>query len=200
MAVLAMLAEEPMHPYRMQALIKQRGKDEVINVGQRASLYKSIERLRDAGLIAVRGTSRDQQWPERTVYELTDVGREALGDWMREALAIPAREFPEFPAALAFLPLLEPADVRARLDERAARLRGQLARLDAEIASAPIPRLFLLEGEYLRAIAAAELAWIEALVADLAAGRLTWSEAWARAFAESAESKGAHLVDRPRED
>ncbi|GAA3439010.1 hypothetical protein [Kutzneria kofuensis] len=59
-----------MHPYRMQQLIKQWGKDEVINVEPRASLYKMIERLRNTGLIAVLNTERDSQWPERTVYEL----------------------------------------------------------------------------------------------------------------------------------
>ena len=45
LAVLAFLYERPMHPYRMQQLIKERGKDEVINVRQRASLYQTIDRL-----------------------------------------------------------------------------------------------------------------------------------------------------------
>ena len=31
-----------MHPYRMQQLIKERGKDLVINVQRRASLYQTI--------------------------------------------------------------------------------------------------------------------------------------------------------------
>jgi len=37
LAVLVLLHEAPMHPYRMQRLIKDRGKDQVINVGQRAN-------------------------------------------------------------------------------------------------------------------------------------------------------------------
>ena len=32
LVVLALLYEAPMHPYRMQQLIKERGKDEVVNV------------------------------------------------------------------------------------------------------------------------------------------------------------------------
>ena len=43
LAVLALLTEAPMHPYRMQQLIKSRGKDQVINVRQRGSLYQTIE-------------------------------------------------------------------------------------------------------------------------------------------------------------
>ena len=59
LAALAMLYEAPMHPYRMQQLIKERGKDEVINVSQRAGLYQTIRRLEREGLIASQGVSRD---------------------------------------------------------------------------------------------------------------------------------------------
>lgn len=38
LVVLAMLTEAPMHAYRIQQLIKLRGKDEVVNVKQRNSL------------------------------------------------------------------------------------------------------------------------------------------------------------------
>src|SRR3954447_26194353 len=94
LAVLALLYEAPMHPYRMQQLIKERGKDEVINVRQRGSIYQMIERLERAGLIAVRETARAENRPERTVYALTDEGHEAVLTWMREMLSTPAREFP----------------------------------------------------------------------------------------------------------
>src|SRR5881275_2834817 len=101
LAILALLYEAPMHPYRMQQLIKERGKDEVINVRQRASLYQTIDRLLRAQLIAIRETAREEKRPERTIYELTEEGRETVLRWMREMLSTPAREFPEFPAALA---------------------------------------------------------------------------------------------------
>ena len=59
-----------MHPYRMQQLIRERGKDQVVNVRQRASVYQAIERLQRDGLIEVRETQRDENWPERTVSTL----------------------------------------------------------------------------------------------------------------------------------
>src|SRR2546423_668619 len=110
LAVLGLLYEAPMHPYRMQQLLKERGKDEVINVGERASIYQTIDRLRREGLVTVVQTARDEKRPERTVYQLTEEGRETTRDWLREMLSTPAREFPAFPAALAFLPLLTPED------------------------------------------------------------------------------------------
>src|SRR5215510_4666428 len=97
LAVLALLHEGPMHPYRMQRLIKDRGKDQVINVGQRASLYQTINQLLRAGLITFVETTRQEGFPERTVYKLTEKGHRIALEWMREMLSTPAREFPEFP-------------------------------------------------------------------------------------------------------
>src|SRR5690242_15903931 len=103
LAILALLYEEPMHPYRMQQLIKEREKDDVVNVRQRASLYQTIDRLLRDGLIAIQETARSENRPERTVYRLTEMGREAVFTWVREMLATPAREYPEFPAAVSFM-------------------------------------------------------------------------------------------------
>src|ERR1700689_72416 len=124
-----MLVPGPLHPYGIQRLIKHWGKDKVVNVGQRANLYKTIKRLHEAGLIAVRQTERDQQYPERTVYELTDEGRREGSVW-RAAMPPPVRnEFPQFPAALSFAMLLSPGQVLAMLEQRAAVLREDLDRI-----------------------------------------------------------------------
>ena len=181
LAVLAMLTEAPMHPYRMQQLIKARGKDEVINVGQRNSLYQTIDRLLRGDLIAIRETERDGAFPERTIYEITEAGRDTGRLWLREQLAQPAREFPAFPAALSFLPLLNPDDVRRQLEIRVGALERELVRIDTarkEADAIEVPRLFLLEGELVRAQLVAELDWVRTVVADLKTGTLTWSPEW----------------------
>ncbi len=178
LAVLALLYEAPMHPYRMQQLIRERGKEEVINVRQRASIYQTIERLRRDGLISVRETERDENWPERTVYEITPAGRGLMLQWLREMLAGPSRDFPEFPAALAFMLLLEPADAAAQLEARAAGLEAELARLTGGMAAAAdfLPRIVLIEDEYRIALLRAELAWVRQAAAELRDGRLAWTE------------------------
>src|SRR6185369_14172767 len=112
LALLGLLESGPLHPYGMQQLIRQWGKDQVVNVGQRASLYKMISRLVEAGLIQERGTTRDSQYPERTTYEITDAGRATSRQWLDEILSTPRNEFPEFPAALSFLPMLTPEATR----------------------------------------------------------------------------------------
>ena len=176
LAVVSLLHAGPLHPYAMQRLLKLWGKDNVINVGQRANLYKTISRLLEAGLIAVRYTERDQQYPERTVYELTEAGRAASREWLTDMLAQPRNEFPRFPAALSFIMLLPPDEAADVLQERADVLRGQLARIDAELqASTGLPRAVLMDDEYQRAMLAAELAWVDGVVSDLAAGSLSWN-------------------------
>ncbi|WP_055585079.1 PadR family transcriptional regulator [Peterkaempfera griseoplana] len=196
LTVLSLLAYRPLHPYGIQRLIKQWGKDQVVNVSQRASLYRTIERLHSAGLIAVRETGRDQLYPERTVYELTAAGRETAHSWMLEMLGTPRQEYPEFPAALSYLMLLEPEEIAEALGRRADALERSLASAEAARQAqqqSGLPRIVSLEDEYLHTMAAAELRWVRSVLTDLREGRLAWSpeELLARAAdMEAAEGTG----------
>lgn len=186
LTVLALLHYEPLHPYGLQRLIRQWGKDAVINVDQRASLYRTIDRLETAGLITVRETGRDQQYPERTVYELTDEGRATARTWLADMLANPKNEYPEFPAALSHLLLFSADDIARALETRAAALATQLATLEEGIrkqAAAGLPRIAALEDEYLRAVLTAELDWVRATTAEMRDGRLSWNADELREFA-----------------
>ncbi|MET7311876.1 PadR family transcriptional regulator [Streptomyces sp. NPDC005571] len=179
LTVLALLHYKPLHPYGVQRLIKDWGKEQVVNVSQRASLYRTIERLNRAGLIAVRETGRDQQYPERTVYEMTDAGRETARAWLEEMLSAPKQEFPEFPAALSNLLLLTPRDMADVLDQRTDALTEKLDGLESALAEQTeqgLPRITRLETEYLRAVTVAELEWVRAVVNDLRTGGLSWSQ------------------------
>ncbi|MEK6422508.1 MAG: PadR family transcriptional regulator [Burkholderia gladioli] len=187
LAVLAMLTEAPMHAYRIQQLIKLRGKDDVINVRQRNSLYQTLDRLLRERLVVVHDTERDGMFPERTVYAVTEAGRNTARSWLREQLAQPAREYPAFPVALSVLPLLSVDDARRQLEARIAALEAELERLDAARNAAlalQIPRLFLLESELLQATVETELDWVRSVVGHLKVGALTWSEAWLKDVAE----------------
>jgi DNA-binding PadR family transcriptional regulator len=189
MAVLGLLAGGPLHPYRMERLLREWGKDQVIRIGQRANLYTAIKRLHAAGAIAVRQTERDQQYPERTVYEITGAGRELLTGRLTEMVSTPRNEFPEFPAALSFLMLLGPDGAAASLEKRASQLRATAAAMDeaASQLSPGIPRVALLESEYQRAMIGAELAWADGILEELRTGELTWTAA---DFAGAAEAYG----------
>src|SRR5438067_2387748 len=134
LTVLFMLLGGPLHPYEMQRRMKLWGKDQVVNLAQRASLYKTIDRLHQAGLIAVSQTERDQRFPERTVYELTDAGLRIGREWLIDMLSTPRNEFPRFPAALSFIFGLAPDEALAVLHHGAALLRYNLSRLERDLA------------------------------------------------------------------
>ena len=197
MVLLALLAEEPMHPYRMQRLIERRGKTQVVNVARSNSVYQVIERLLREGLLRVHrpehpGEGEEPQvGPSRIVYELTPEGRETLFRWLETMLSTPAREFPEFPAALAMIAIMSPDVVRRQLEERIRALEEHLAQAeaDAELAARmELPRLFTLEDEYRTAMVRAELDWLRGLVDDLRSGRLSWTEESVRASSAAHES------------
>ena len=186
LTVLALLHYQPLHPYGIQRLVKDWGKERVVNVRQRAGLYRTIERLNGDGLIAVRETGRDQQYPERTVYEVTDAGRETARAWLETMLAAPKEEFPEFPAALSNLLLLTSDEMADVLERRVDALTEQLDALETALAAEVeqgLPRITRLETEYLRAMTAAELEWVRTVVEDLRAGTLSWSKEQLDAFA-----------------
>jgi DNA-binding PadR family transcriptional regulator len=181
MVVLSLLAEAPMHAYGMQQLIKSRKKDEVVNVAQRNSVYQAIERLLRDGFIQVRHTARDAGRPERTVYELTESGRRTQEQWLQGMLSTPAREFPEFPAALAFITTLTAENAVQRLETRQAALEERLERVRAENRighDMQLPRVFLIEGEYAEAMVKAELDYVGRLVKDFRSGELAWTPEW----------------------
>ncbi len=183
--VLWQLMDGPTHVYRMQKLFEATGKDRVVNVRSRASLYQAIERLVRDGLVEVSEIVRIEGYPDRTVYAITDAGRELARQWLREMLSATEGEYPEFIAAVSILFGLAPAEAQAELELRAAKLAATLAETEAELTAAPpaLPRLFLLEEEYRQAMLRAELGWVRGVIDDLCAGRLTWSEQWLREVA-----------------
>lgn len=178
LTVLGMLHTQPLHPYGIQRLIRQWGKDQVVNVGQRASLYRTIDRLQAAGLVTVRETERGQQYPERTVYEITDAGRAVTREWLAEMLAVPKPEFPEFPAALSHIMMLTPEEAVPLLERRETALAAIHQGLEAGLAAAKdLPRVLMLESEYLLATATTQRDWIRSVIEDLREGKLSWSAA-----------------------
>jgi DNA-binding PadR family transcriptional regulator len=199
LAVLSLLHAAPLHPYGIQRLLKLWGKDAVINVGQRANLYKTIKRLDQAGLIAVRQTERDQLYPERTVYEVTEAGRQAAHDWLTGMLTSPRNEFPQFPAALSFLMMLSPAEARAALEQRAGVLRAQLASIDADLKNYAdvLPRVLLMDDEYKQVIIAAELAWLDGIIKDLDGGSWSWSHEDFADMAAALQPDGEPVTEPP---
>jgi DNA-binding PadR family transcriptional regulator len=175
LAVMTLLMEGPMHPYEMKLKMKERGHDQVIRL-KGGSIYDTVERLEEGGFITSQAPSREGRRPERTVYAITESGREEITAWMREMLAQPVNDYPQFAAALAFLAVLDKDEVVRLLRARTALLDSQIARNERVLEDLQkiqrIPRLFLVEAEYGVVVSRAEVEWVRSLIQDIENGTL----------------------------
>ncbi len=185
LAVLAQLAERPMHPYEIARTLKDRRKDESVRLNY-GSLYSVITALVRDGFIEPAGTEQDGNRPQRTVYRLTGEGRTEVDDWMRALLGAPVKEYPQFMAALGFLPLLGPDDVADLLRARLVALRVKVRSIedgleeleDACEASGGTTELAVAGSRYELAILRAELVYTDVLARRITDGTLGGIEAW----------------------
>jgi len=79
-AVMALLAECPMHGYA----IVERLKDSPLLKGKkpdRTGLYRLLDLLEEQG-VATRRETRSEVGPAKHVYELTDLGMDCLAKWV----------------------------------------------------------------------------------------------------------------------
>jgi DNA-binding PadR family transcriptional regulator len=115
--------------------------------------------------------------PERTIYELTDPGRELLIKVVSEILAQPTREYTNFAAGLMFMHHLTAEQAAQLLNERMAALGAKtekLTRVMSELRAAGVTRLALIELEHKIAMLDAEREWVRTLEREITEGRLEW--------------------------
>lgn len=195
MAVLSLLAREPMHPYEMRQRIRVQEIDRVMKVTQ-GTLYSTVERLAGDWLIEPVATSREGRRPERTVYAITELGRDQMLDALRDGLMRVAPEYRRLAMALSFASMLDPGEVAGLLERRAVEVESQLSSLNTAIDAAlkrerlNLNRVHILETEYQAALVRAELDWLRATVEDIRSGRFTWEAVADRGQAPDTEDGG----------
>ena len=183
LAVLALLAEKPMHPYEMSSTLRERAKEQSIKLNY-GSLYSVVESLQRHHLIEVHETVREGKRPERTVYAITETGRTELVDWLSELFSLPVKEFTQFEAALSLMPVLPPDQVARLLTTRRMRLEAEIVGTRAvleEMASRGMPYLFGIESDYAMTLREAELRFVDGLIGKINDGTLEGVDVWRRA-------------------
>src|SRR6266550_6215667 len=193
LAVMNLLMERPMHPYEMKSKMKERGHDQVIKI-KGGSIYDTVERLEAGGFIKSQETSREGRRPERTVYAITEAGREETRDWLAELVSEPVQEYPQFAAALAFVGGLAKEEVVRLLQRRVVGLEARIAAVDTQlktlIADMRLPRLFVVEGEYGLAMDRAELEWVRGTIQEIQDGKLWITHEQMKAFEQALTAGG----------
>ena len=190
--VLALLSEQPRHPYDMQRALRERHLDQHFRLGGLPrSLYHAVDRLARRGLIEPAETTREGNRPERTVYRITEEGREAFDAHLRRLVQTPSKEAPELAAALGFAGYMTPGDVLDAIEGRIVALATEVAQLEAGMRAlredVRLPRSFLSGVECRRALRQAELDWARSLVEELRGGTLAWD--WQSLVSHFAEER-----------
>ncbi|MFF1543209.1 PadR family transcriptional regulator [Streptomyces sp. NPDC058291] len=188
LAVMTTLWQKPMHPYEIAQTLRSQGKDTSTKTNY-GSLYTVVQNLEKHGFVEVTGVERQGNRPERTVYGLTDAGREETAEWLSDLLAIPAEEYPLFETALSLMAALPPDEVVRLLQARLTALELQVAggRGVLEKAYETVPRLFLVETEYQLHMVEAQARWVGGFLDEVRSGSLPGVEQWHR-FHETEES------------
>ena len=175
-AVLALLNEGPMHPYEMYQLLMSRNEDRIVKV-RPGSLYHAVDRLVENDLVREVGTEREGNRPERTTYEVTDSGRDALTARISEIVAEPIPEYPQFVLALSEIHNIDAVHavscVRRRIRHKLTE-DAELAVIESAVTARAVPSIFYVGLSFMRAMIAGEIAWLEKFVDDIETGRIPW--------------------------
>lgn len=176
--VLALLREGDMHPYEMLRLMRQRHHERLVTITN-GTMYHTVGRLEQAGLLGEVGVDRNGNRPERTTYTLTDAGRAIVSDWVRCELVRVDRPT-EFRVALAEAHNLDRLEVAQLLRRRQEALVGtyETYRCGRHAALArDTPEQFLIEAEREELLLQAEVGWLENLIDRLERHLIPWGVA-----------------------
>jgi len=157
MPLLALLAKEPAHGYELKSQLEQIFGEAypAPNIGQ---IYVTLQRLERDGLVRSQDVVQATR-PNKRVYELTDVGREAVVEWVDKASDGP-RVRDEFFMKLALSQLAGTSDQLGLINRQRRHYLAQMRSLSELAASADrsVPRL-LIEGAMLHL--QADLDWLQ---------------------------------------
>src|SRR2546430_4961098 len=131
-----------MHPYELASTMRERHQDEFIRLNF-GSLYHTVEILERNGWIVSTEREKEGRRPERTIYKLTDSGRQILVQVLSEILAQPRREYPHFAAGLMFMHHLDATQAAEHLRNRTTALKGlteKLRKIMAELRAGGVSR------------------------------------------------------------
>lgn len=198
LAVLVSLYERPMHPYEVAQTLRSRAKHDSVRLNY-GSLYAVVDSLDRRELVRARETIRDGRRPERTIYEITEVGTREMIDWLSELVAVPDKEYLQFMAGLSFIAALDPDDALDLLRQRAQALEFRLASHRGGLraaADAGLPRLFGLESEFEERLLETELDFVRGLVKDIESDSLDGLDLWRRFATDDPALLAAELTER----
>ncbi|AEI45166.1 PadR family transcriptional regulator [Paenibacillus mucilaginosus] len=173
LVILGLLMEGDSHPYEMRQKMKERAMLNYIKM-QEGSLYYAIDTLHKSGHVEAAEIVSEAGRPDRTVYRITEAGRELFRELLLEQFEDPKAVFHPMYAALMFARHGDQERIAGILEAKTEEQRSIVRHLQ-EIYEEHIPEvsrgvLHIMKGRLEHA--ETELRWMKRLLADCRAGRL----------------------------
>jgi DNA-binding PadR family transcriptional regulator len=134
LAILSLLAEQPMHGYQIEQTIEERGMREWVEMGF-SSIYYLLNKLKKAGLLESGLQKAEGKGPTRQVFSLTPAGRHAWQYAALDAIGNPSRTFSNLQLGLSNIRALNPGKVKGALQDYRDLLAENRDRIQAKLDS-----------------------------------------------------------------
>lgn len=159
------------HPYEIQQIMHERNMDQYIKLAK-GSLYYAVDQLADKKLIEVREIVTDQSRPDKTIYSITEAGKEAFQKLLRKQINTELTHFHPMYTALAFIHHGDGTMVQEALTERLEYTKMQLEMLERvyNLYGIHSPKGSQAIMENAHELCKVELKWLKKLQEDLDCG------------------------------
>jgi DNA-binding PadR family transcriptional regulator len=127
LVLLSLLAERPMHGYQANAELERREIRDWAGIS-RPQVYYSMEKLARSGLLRAAENAEPAAGPDRSVFETTAKGKQALADALQHGEWTTQRERPAFQTWLALSWQARPGVLQEQIQRRRKFLKKELAR------------------------------------------------------------------------
>ncbi len=174
--ILGLLVDKPMHGYEIDQLINTEGIREWFNVSM-PSIYYSLRKLAEKGLVA-ETVLPGSKAPARSIYRLTEEGREAFFGEVKKELGAFHKCNLEHELSLFFINKLPLEEVLDLLEKRKAALVKQLesihVKIEESIGEATPSRAFL---QHLASHIELDIKWYDSIIKSVKSGHGGLTEA-----------------------
>jgi DNA-binding PadR family transcriptional regulator len=177
LVLLSLLAERPMHGYQANLELERREIRDWANVS-RQQVYYSLEKLTKRRLLRSLEAENSTEGPERSPYETTEKGRQALADALEHEGWTTQRDHPPFLTWMALSWQARPGVFRAQLKRRRKFLLKEIAREKKTLLS-----IYAEVGHKFH-----EAVWMVGLMLDQMRAEVRWTHQLERSLARRAKA------------
>jgi DNA-binding PadR family transcriptional regulator len=196
LVILGFLRGRPQYGYEIKQLIEHvMGDWTNIAFG---SIYFALKKLAEESFVEKVGTEQEGGRPSRTIYQITDAGREEFMRLLREVWSNVERQTFDFDIGLSFMSALPTEEAKEYLRKRITHLEHTLQYLDAhqteELADTDHVPMHLASTvfDHHRRHLQAELDWTRGLLQNVQQGVYDAEIDWMRGLFAWKEQEDAH--------